>query len=480
MSEAGISIKLQQFLEAKVKCRGGSETFSPADFRDMLSDFPAKFAYVGARCISLGRMQYAPTNEDRSFLDRIAQVAYERYIAQKSLGDAPTLIIDPTPLNRQQRDDLLNDRPNYALIFGAETIYFQDTVHAFAIDSCYKANILGVHWEWLSSDCKGIHRAIIMDRDGLVKEFAFENFAPIDIAQILHLPLANEHQLHQKLSDQLQNCLQINPYKDSSEQADDKAYSHTLWEQSKRGIESPKFILISQNSDHEELEAFMQDVRPSDIVIQPNKGTEGHNVEKFSSEYNFKPAIEHINRILAEDDAIVREVRGNVRYTDGISDSLLNIALRINVAWNGSDFIAESGYAQIAKDENTFVASRGRGGSVIDINKALAGLYYCDLIPFQKWRRFIPTNADILSIKSAATDAAHALNEELMEDNYLKHMGVDILLEVEKGGNIAPVILEANPRPAGLSHSSEIIGISQNAPQQLVSKAIFEYIMGTR
>ena len=84
---------------------------------------------------------------------------------------------------------------------------------------------------------------------------------------------------------------------------------------------------------------------------------------------------------------------------------------------------------------------------------------------------------DVAVIKSAAISAAYGLNAGLEEKDYLKLMGIDVLLEVEETGSnivkLIPVALEANPRPAGLSHSAEIIGISGKEPQPRVSTEIF-------
>jgi len=212
----------------------------------------------------------------------------------------------------------------------------------------------------------------------------------------------------------------------------------------------------------------------SDVVVQPNKGTEGYRVETFRIEADNTTIVKYIEeQVLPADDAIVRERRGNVKY----GKIPLNVTFRVNVAWNGLKFVAESGYAQVSKDEKTCPASRGRGGSIVDINEALANLYY---LKNGKWSRFIPVDEDVEAMKIAATNAAYALNAGLSGENYLKHMGIDVLLEVEPVGmsvvNVIPVVLEANPRPAGLSHSSEIVGISPKAPQQRISMGLFEFI----
>ena len=457
------SVELQRYLEAEVQRRNVSDFITPADFLNML--------LTGA---DTRVRPYA----NRDYLSRIANVAYERYTARSIASDVPTMVIVPTPLSKRKMAELIGADWNYVMVFGAESIYFQDTVHALAIDSQYEnnVNVLGVHTGWLSRG--GAQRGIILDRDGLVKEVAFEEPVPVHIVQILHLPLKGERQLHRELSRRFhdEGIPQINPYPHSAERADDKARTHALWEQYEQEIVSPKYTLIPRGSSPEEiaehLRIFMENRELSDVVIQPNKGTEGHRVEKFSAGTDIRPVLLYIkDQVLPHDDAIVREIRGNVKYTDRSSGSFLNVTFRVNVAWNGSEFVAESGYAQVAEDEETFPASRGRGGTIVDINESLANLY-CP-----RYGRFIPVNEDIAAMKKAAENAARALNAGLDAEDYLKHIGIDILLEVEKSGaGVIPVVLEANPRPAGLSHSSEILGISRTKPRQRISTEIFKLV----
>jgi len=463
------SIALQQYLEAEVQRRNSADPVAPANFLEMLLS-----GNVGRRIPS-----------DRDYLTRIAQVAYERHVARRADQDVPTLIVVPTPLTKRRINELLGNRRNYVMVFGAESIYFQDTVHALALDSRRHGgvNVLGVHTDWIAPDGRSVGRALAVDETGLVKEMAFAESIPIYIVQILHLPLKNEQDIHRELS--LRFCdagiPQINPYADSSERADDKAWTHALWEKYERKIASPKYVLIPQGSSSEEifqcLRSFAEDTKKSELVIQTNRGTEGYMMEEFNvrSASGSDLALLYIrDRILPKDDAIIREKRGNVRYRDESPASLLNVTFRVNVAWNGSNFVAESGYAQIARDDMTFAASRGRGGGIIDINEALSNLHCAR---DGKWVRFIPADEDIAAMKNSAIRAAYALNAGLSVENYLKLMGVDILMEVDKDGSLTPVVLEANPRPAGLSHSSKIIGISSKKPQPQISIEIFRFIV---
>ncbi|MBM3212329.1 hypothetical protein FJZ33_08920 [Candidatus Poribacteria bacterium] len=447
-----ISIDLQYYLEDKAK--KVNKSFTREDFMDIL--------------LSIKK----PVSLDTEFLKRISQVAYERYLAQKIDEAPPVLKIIPEVLNKKETYNLLGEGLNYVLIFSAESIYFQGTIHAFAVDSYdfHKVNVLGVHKEWLLPDFSGTRRAILMDDEGYIREVAFENPVSIDVSHILHLPLRNEHKIHEAFSTHLMSIPQVNPY-NASKRADNKACTHELWRKCPEEIVTPEYTLIKRGSSSKkilgQISEFICKIKASEVVVLPNNNTEGYKVEKFGSD-ELSNIVNYIeSQVLPEDDAIVREKRGNVGFM------FSNITLRINVAWNGREFVAESGYAQVARDENTFPASRGRGGKIVDINHALSCLYY---FKDNTWKRFIPTEDNISKIKSSAVDAAYRLNVDLPQSEYLKFMGIDIILEANDT-NMTPIFLEANPRPAGLAQSTEIIGISNREPTPLVSKGIFHYLI---
>ncbi len=440
---------------------------------------------------------------DRGYLKRIAEIAVERL---RGGPEAPALRIAPKPLTRYNIKEALEEGLNFGLIFGAESIYFQDTVLAFQADEARsrsqqarKVNVLGVHVGWLTESGEAT-RSLLVDKTGLVKEAQFEEAIPLHVVQTLHLPRIGEILLHQQVSQLFENkgIGQINPY-GASARASDKAWTHQLWEQCPGNkILSPASQLIVRTSTVQEalttLRTFIEKVggrqglRVLGVVLQPNKGTEGYMVEGFevapAKIYEIDEdhlAVQHLMAILKEDDALLREERGNVRFYSDETPEERNrgyrrVALRVNVTWDGSGFFAESGYAQVSKDAQTFAASRGRGGSIVDIDEALLNLYY----PRDgAWARLIPTEVDIARIKQAAVNALQALNTGLLEKDYLKMAGIDLVLEVEDAEEerrIQPVVLEANPRPAGLSHLREIREIWGEKPKPMISTALFNAI----
>lgn len=408
---------------------------------------------------------------DFNYLLRLAQIGYERHLGIINGYEPPYLIIKKNAINK---NEVLGDLLNFVIVFGAETIHFQDTISAITLDSlrCGEiVNVLGARIEWISNDFRHINRALLVDETGIVKETAFNQLVPINVVQILHLPLEHEIYLHKQLSKRFHyaDIYQINPYENAAERADDKSYTHKLLY--RHNITSPDHIIVPRNATSQFIISILKRFNKNPLIVLPNKGTEGQKVEKFDlpKEITENTAIIKYlqDEILPYDDAIIREMRGNVRYFNG--SEYLNIAFRINVFWNGIKFIAESGYAQLAKDESTFPASRGRGGSIIDINKAFGNLYY---LMNGNWKKLMLSKEDIDKIRSSAENSAFAVNEELEAKNFLKAMGIDIILEVEE--EIVPIVLEINPRPAGMSFSSEITGISEQPSNLVVSTELFK------
>ena len=448
---------------------------------------------------------------DSEYLARLAHVICERLSAGP---DAPSLRIAPKPLGRAGADMLLKDGVNFGLIFGAETIYFQDAVQALQTDEIRSrpegerpVNVLGVHVDWRTDDGGRVKRALISDDTGSVREVAFEHPVALDLVATLHLPRSGERALHSRLSaayDRI-GVPQINPY-EISRRADDKWRTHRLWE---GRVPSPRAVRIPGGNPEQVLKDTLEEwadqeqsfatedcsrgageqgsrgeppcplapllLRRGSVVVQPNTGTEGDCVARFEATAYREIARYIADRIGPDSDALLREERGNVRFfsEEEKEKGYRSIALRINVAWNGRDFVAESGYAQVARDQAHFVASRGRGGTLVPLGIALDHLYH----PHdERWRRWVPTENDIAHLRQTAVQAAQALNAGLPESEYLKLLGIDFLLEVDEAGQFTPIALEANPRPAGLAQSWDIPRTAQQTIEPKVTFGLFEFI----
>lgn len=489
-SSNDISVLLTHYVDAELERRHGSERTIEkyranrriqADILDILNN--------GISSLSR-KVPFGPESKpyglvgdgtaDPTYLRRVAEISIERLHAGP---DAPSLRISPNPV----LPDTLRGI-NFGLVFSAETIYFQDTVLALQTDEegsrpegALRINVLGIRADWLARDGRGARRALHVDGSGRIREVGFEKPLPLDIIGVSHLPRVRERALHEEISCTCARAgiEQINPY-ETSLRADDKAWTHRLW--GAQGIPAPTFCVIPRRSEGKRILSLLREFLKTmwrtkyvDIVLQPNTGTEGAGVERFriqGDEFRtmdgMHPAVLHAASLASSDDVLVREARGNVRFLspDG---GYRTVTFRINVAWNGRGFVAESGYAQVAPEEETFVASRGRGGEIVGIGDALSNLWR--LGP-RGWERLILRKEEIGCIKRRAVEAVEALHSGLDEGVCLKLVGVDVLLEV----GALPIALEVNPRPAGLAQSGEIPEILNVRGKPRISVGLFEYM----
>ena len=111
----------------------------------------------------------------------------------------------------------------------------------------------------------------------------------------------------------------------------------------------------------------------------------------------------------------------------------------MNVAWDGERYRAQSGYLQVSSDPGAFASSVGRGGRIVKLSEgALDGI------------ELTPAERD--GALETACAAARALAAGSPPGDRLALIGFDLKLE---GGpaQARAWVLDANPRPAGLSHA---------------------------
>ena len=380
---------------------------------------------------------------------------------------------------------------NFALIFGAETTLFQDTVTALQDDEGAsrrdgdpEVNVLGVHHAWLDESMRA-RRALLVDHSGRACEVGFSGPQPVHVVETLHLPRRTEIDLHRQISAACAKAgiPEINPYEPAAERADDKLRTTELWRSSRDAdgspLETPVARLVPRGASRDAVIAAAGELlngrATTEVVVQPNHGTEGWLVEAGEVSARGREVlnvIQSAERILAYDDVLIREARGNVQFEKDKEHR--RIAFRINVACDGDRFVAESGFAQVAPDATTFAASRGRGGEIVALDEALRSLC-CHAASGSGWRRFVPTASDLEAMCTAATRAAGALNSGLRTESFLKHMGIDMVLEAH-GSRVTPVLLEANARPAGLASSREIRPSWHGHLKPEVTTALFGFV----
>ncbi|HUT73299.1 MAG TPA: hypothetical protein VM221_00505 [Armatimonadota bacterium] len=437
---------------------------------------------------------------DAGYLARVAEMAWQRLRAG---ADAPALRIAPQPLDASAVSTLLAGRTNLALIFAAEAVCLQDTLETLHADErrwrereemtaesrAPGINLLAVHAEWLMPG-GATRRALVVDHGGMANEVMFDSPVPIHAAEVLHLPTDGEQELHRELSRYCaeNHILEINPYP-AAERADDKFRAHTLWRQ--RGVTTPQSWLFARSLSPGEVAASLRGVlaqmgargRRQALYLQPNRGTEGQGVARVEAAApdlerlgSAHPAVAAIGRLGAVDDALVREERGDTRFRHPGDGGLRRIAFRVNVGWDGKRFVAESGFAQVAADETADAASRGRGGSIVPVADAMASLWRRGA---RGWRLAAPAGSALQPMKCAAVAAAEALNADLCETAFLKHLGIDIVLE-SRGGRLAPVVLEANARPAGLAHAAVLESLPATPATFTIGTAVFGFLSRIR
>ncbi|HIE03532.1 MAG TPA: hypothetical protein EYP61_02105 [Candidatus Latescibacteria bacterium] len=346
-----------------------------------------------------------------------------------------------------------------ALVFGAQESTFRDVVLSLQTDALSAGadiSVLGVHEGWLRRE--KVTRALVVDDRG---DVVLRDFSPPlrpDHVWVLHLPSVGERELHRSISSVLKDVPQINPYP-ASERADDKAETHGLWD----GLPTPAWKLLKRGSPTLEgdLEGFLR--KHGRVVVLPNHGTEGRDVECFGAGEG--RLWEHIDHIMSYDDVLLREERGELTFWEE-DVGLLRFCLRVHVAWDGGRFVAESGFVQVAPSEDFPVASRGRGGRISSLTEVLRNLRF-------RGGRWVPNEGDVSLVREVSERAADALNEGLKEGEMLLFMGLDIVCDVDDGGRLLPVLLEANPRPAGLQHS-RFLGLEHD--ELFITSALFRYI----
>ncbi len=369
---------------------------------------------------------------------------------------------------------------NFSLIFGAEESYITEILSFLKADALLfseklKINMYGTNYKHLKGE--SFSRALLVKENLEVDEVNFTSPLFPKVIWILHLPREKEKFLHQSLSLSFKKfpVLQINPYL-SAKRADDKFWTLNLWSSS--GLTTPRGITILRKSSpkkqKDKIEKFLSEITHP-LYIQPNKGTEGRDTFRVDSAQK-KEIFYLLKYLLLEDDVIIREERGNLFYFKEKERGMRRVAFRINVGYNGKKFVADSGFAEVSLDEKSFITSPEKEGEIKDINEVIANLYF---IKGGRKHHFIPDASEINKIKKIAETSLLILNSGLDQKDFLKFAGVDILLEVNEKKELVVIPLEINPRPAGLNHSEEIKGISQDKPRRKITFSLFELLQSS-
>jgi hypothetical protein len=376
------------------------------------------------------------------YRQRLIDVAMEAVLSEPL---APELCLQNSAATYYDFSATLSGSWNHAVIFSSP-IFFTHEFYPLAVDAYVhdselygnpRINVLGAHINWLTSDGK-LGRVLYVDfASGRLTETDLDIPIKADSAQFICLG-RNEQEKHKTLSDRI-NCVQVNPYSVSM-LADNKATTLAAW--SALGLEVPTYQEITP-SDLENAFDFFDGYE--EVVVKPNQATEGELVTFFKRSHPLaRTGLQyHLERCWEQGGAIVQQRRDRFFFRDPVSGTYHTMALRLNLAINRDGYhCLESGYAQLGQDTQS-PAACGQGGHIIPIDEALSGLY-CGSVFGNK--PISLASGDWNRIRVQAERAA-SLFEGLML------VGLDILLDLDEHGKIIPVFLEANPRPAGLSHS---------------------------
>ncbi len=354
---------------------------------------------------------------------------------------APELCIKLSATPQQELSVALQGTWNHAIIF-ASLIFFTHEFYPLAVDAFVhdserfgrlRTNVLGAHVDWLTEN-GALTRIIYLDvvSGRLIETELTISLLP-DSVQFLCLG-RQEQEIHTAISQRI-NSVQVNPAS-ISRLADDKAVTLSGW--AVMGLEIPIYQEIAAG-DLDAAFCFLD--RFAEIVVKPNRGTEGDHVEFFRCDQTqSRTALEsHLNCCWEQGTALVQQRRDGILFWNAASEATQTLALRLNVTFNGERYCLESGYAQLGADEQ-HPAACGRGGNIVTVDEALSSLTSRLGKPVRllasDWRR----------IRDQAEQAAVLFKGLLL-------VGLDVLLDYDEHGSIIPVFLEANPRPAGLSHS---------------------------
>ncbi len=371
------------------------------------------------------------------FRRRLIELARD---ARMSEPLAPELCITTRAVSGQHLRQLLSGAHNHAVVCAAPTLFTHElyplVVDAFSADSAALGrahfNVLGVHVDWIDDD-NCARRAIFFDLDRQrFVEAPLETPLPIDSAHFLCMG-SDEQALHRAWSARLQ-VPQVNPW-DGAQLADDKAATTAAW--NRCGLEVPATRFLSVD-DGASARAFIE--QHARAVAKPNDASEGRDVAYVDSTGDW---MAYAGERTSGAGALLQARRDGVFFRDGQEGPVRTLALRINVGTCAGPR-ADSHYAQLGAHDRA-PASRGRGGRIASVATLRDRLFYrCD----DAWQ---PIELDCAFWRETAERAERAA--ALFADLLL--VGIDLVVDVAAGRPCA-VLLEANPRPAGLCHAQRM------------------------
>lgn len=352
---------------------------------------------------------------------------------------------------------------HHAIVFHTAPLVTHE-IYPLAADACVHDarqsgpyfRVLGVHGDWIGDG--HARRVLFFDasRDRFL-EASLIDPVRLDSAQFLAL---GERQMerHRGWSSSL-SCQLLNPWS-AAAAADDKQGLRRKWQSA--GFEIPAGILLPPG-DRANAHAFLHGVE--EIVIKPNQGTEGNRVLYLRGEDDDAPDRLDVQLTACWEwgDLLLEHRRDGVGWRDPDTGRIHSLALRFNVAHDGNRHRAESGYAHIGADPQ-HPACRGAGGTSLPIATVVNSLV-CRADGGSV--EFHDRDLDRLRELAETAVAAH---------DHIALAGLDLVLDTDGTGGVTPVLLELNPRPAGLAHSRFLPGAGEGRGEAGVSLTMWDGI----
>ncbi len=411
----------------------------------------AQHPRVGRDALASAHASIGPLAWDE-WLVRIAQTAFERLTGEPV---TPELVVGLGPLQPEGLARAMPGDWNHAVICG-EQLGFANELYPLLLDAGWhnagrtvgpQFNVLGVHEDWLTPAGEA-RRALFIDaRSGGFVEQPLARPLPLHSVHFLYLGGRRELARHAALARRFPSALVLN-HPQSTRACDRKSETYRVL--AAAGVPTPATLFIPAGTPAEELPARLHSTGAAawsqGLVIQPDDGSEGRGVGVFPplhGEAVDPAAVQHLRALLATGDVVVRERVIGQPFTEGALAYTAD--LRVNAAWDGVRYRAESGYLQVASRPDVPLSSVGRGGRIVKLSEgALEGLGLS-----------LEACTEALTLACAA---AEALGRGAAEVPPLALVGLDLKLAAGEAGGPRAWVLDANPRPAGLSYAEYFEG----------------------
>ncbi len=372
--------------------------------------------------------------QDDVYCRRLAQIAADLLLSEPM---APEICLAPQaqsaagPAGRSTHIETACD----AIIFADPQLITHELYPLF-VDACVtngtSHRLVAVHADWLVGDAA--IRIITYDVE-LDRFVETPLLTPLSLDRVLLLSLgAEEQQLHHDL-DRIFSGRCRNPWM-VSERLDDKVIATALW--SELGLATPRQVTCS--NDIEEAAPGLLN-GGQEWVLKPRSSTLGQGVSLLSATTPSAQVSRHLQQCRLFGDAILESRRDGICWRDE-KEVDHTLAIRLHVASTSEGAHVESGYATVGVDEHT-PASKLHGGQTLPLTRVLGSLACRGAGRLDIDAKAV--TADLVKTSIAAASMFPGIDL----------LGVDLVLDVVCQ-SVEAVVIEANPRPAGLIHSRRL------------------------